>query len=267
MAVEAMQRGYSVIIAWSEECSEDMRAHVPDVCKGIKYHAEVEEKSTIPQTAAAVKAAAGGMPIAACIVGAETGVTLADKLSLELGVRSNGIFPLGDRRNKAPPPYRADTRPLQPPPSPPRPHLPAERPAAGRQGDGPPRGAGGARHDLDRGEGLCRDRVYAGGGQAGRERWLRRRQALPHGGGGQGPLHAPHGVAAQVRGAGRGGALPRVPQGQGASPALSSRRGPPRPRPASHAHSAQEYVVDCVSRGGVHKVIMVWVYDKSCPRC
>ena len=82
VAVEAMQRGYSVIIAWSEECSEDMRAHVPDVCKGIKYHAEVEEKSTIPQTAAAVKAAAGGMPIAACIVGAKTGVTKMRKKRL-----------------------------------------------------------------------------------------------------------------------------------------------------------------------------------------
>merc|ERR1711920_1044735 len=36
-----------------------------------------------------------------CIVGGESGVTLADKLSLKLGLRTNGEFPLGDRRNKS----------------------------------------------------------------------------------------------------------------------------------------------------------------------
>merc|ERR1712113_350636 len=41
------------------------------------------------------------MKIVAVIVGGESGVTLADKLSTELKVRSNGIFPFGDRRNKS----------------------------------------------------------------------------------------------------------------------------------------------------------------------
>jgi len=41
------------------------------------------------------------MPVVACIVGGESGVTLADKLSSELGVVSNGVFGGGDRRNKS----------------------------------------------------------------------------------------------------------------------------------------------------------------------
>merc|ERR1719356_2428619 len=41
------------------------------------------------------------MEIVAVIVGGESGVTLADKLSTEFKVRSNGIFPMGDRRNKS----------------------------------------------------------------------------------------------------------------------------------------------------------------------
>merc|ERR1712187_314688 len=59
------------------------------------------ESDTISETAAAVKKIAGNMPIIACIVGAETGVTLADKLSVELNVRTNGLFDGGDRRNKS----------------------------------------------------------------------------------------------------------------------------------------------------------------------
>lgn len=101
VAVEAVRRGYSVIIAWCAEMTPDMRSHVPDVAKGVKYFTEVEERSTISETAAAVRKAAGSMPIVACIVGAETGVTLADHLSAELKVRTNGIFPTGDRRNKS----------------------------------------------------------------------------------------------------------------------------------------------------------------------
>jgi len=101
VAVEAVKRGYSVIITWCAEMTPDMRTHVPDVAKGVKYYAEVEERSTVAETAAAVKEAAGDMPIVACTVGAETGVTLADHLSAELKVRTNGIFPTGDRRNKS----------------------------------------------------------------------------------------------------------------------------------------------------------------------
>jgi len=103
VAFDAARRGYSVVAAWCTELAPDMRtqSHVPDVAKGLKYHAEVEERATIPETAAAIREAVGGMPVVACIVGAESGVTLADYLSVELKVRTNGIFPLGDRRNKS----------------------------------------------------------------------------------------------------------------------------------------------------------------------
>jgi len=47
------------------------------------------------------KKAADPMKIVAVIVGGESGVTLADKLSTEMQVRSNGIFSIGDRRNKS----------------------------------------------------------------------------------------------------------------------------------------------------------------------
>lgn len=101
VAAEAKSRGFEVIAAWCDEITEDMRSHVPDAAKGLPYLAEVEERGSIAESAAAVRSAAGGRQIVACIVGAESGVTFADKLSLELGVRSNGIFAGGDRRNKS----------------------------------------------------------------------------------------------------------------------------------------------------------------------
>jgi biotin carboxylase len=103
VAFEAHLRGHAVIAVWCNELMDDMRSHIPDCCKteGFKFYAEVDERCSIEETAVAVKAIAGDMPIAACIVGGESGVTLADKLSLELGVRTNGVFPSGDRRNKS----------------------------------------------------------------------------------------------------------------------------------------------------------------------
>jgi len=103
VAFEAFKRGYAVVAVWCSELQPDFRSHVPSCCKteGFRYHAEVEEKDSVPATAAALKKAAGGMPIVACIVGGESGVTLADKLSSELGVVSNGVFGGGDRRNKS----------------------------------------------------------------------------------------------------------------------------------------------------------------------
>jgi predicted ATP-grasp superfamily ATP-dependent carboligase len=103
VAFEAFKRGYAVIAVWCSELQEDFRSHVPSCCKteGFKFYAEVEEEDSISATAAALKKAASGMSILACIVGGESGVTLADKLSTELGVVSNGIFAGGDRRNKS----------------------------------------------------------------------------------------------------------------------------------------------------------------------
>jgi len=103
VAFEAYRRGHAVMAVWCQELGEEFRSHVPDCCKtqGFRYFSEIDEQSSVDATAAAVKEAAGDLPIVACIVGGESGVTLADKLSVELGVTTNGIFSLGDRRNKS----------------------------------------------------------------------------------------------------------------------------------------------------------------------
>merc|ERR1711972_1204797 len=103
VAFEAFKQGYSVIAVWCNELSSDFRSHVPNCCKtsGFKFYAEVDEQEDIAATAAALRNAAGDRPVIACIVGGESGVTLADHLSSELGVTSNGIFAGGDRRNKS----------------------------------------------------------------------------------------------------------------------------------------------------------------------
>merc|ERR1712048_361058 len=98
-----MGRGYKVMAVWCSELTADFRSHVPNCCKtnNFSFFMEVEEKASIAETASVVKEAAASMPIVACIVGGESGVTLADKLSCELNVVSNGIFFGGDRRNKS----------------------------------------------------------------------------------------------------------------------------------------------------------------------
>jgi hypothetical protein len=91
LAAELAQRGYAVIAAWSHEVSEEMRSHVPELARNLKYHAEIEELPTVAATAKAVTAAVGcDHELLACIVGCETGVKLADALSQELGLRTNG---------------------------------------------------------------------------------------------------------------------------------------------------------------------------------
>jgi len=103
IAFEAHSRGYEVIAVWCSELQEEFKSHVPDCCKtrGFKFYAHVDEKPSLDETVAAVRQAAGSLPVVACIVGGESGVTLADQLSLELGLRTNGILPYGNRRNKS----------------------------------------------------------------------------------------------------------------------------------------------------------------------
>jgi biotin carboxylase len=91
LAAELAQRGYVVIAAWSREVSEEMRTHVPELARNLKYHAEIEEFPTVAETAKAVTTAVGcNHELLACIVGCETGVKLADALSEKLGLRTNG---------------------------------------------------------------------------------------------------------------------------------------------------------------------------------
>merc|ERR1719379_1559319 len=75
-----------------------MRTHVPEDARGFEFFKEVDELPTIMETAAAVRSACANMQLLAVIVGCETGVTLADHLSEELGLRTNGTSI--QRRNK-----------------------------------------------------------------------------------------------------------------------------------------------------------------------
>jgi len=99
LAAEIASRGYAVVALWSQEVTPLMRTHVPASVRGIRYHAEVEEQSCLAATAEAVRASCQGLELLACIVGCETGVALADALSEELGLRTNGTEK--NRRNKS----------------------------------------------------------------------------------------------------------------------------------------------------------------------
>lgn len=102
VALEAKSRGFEIIACWSNDLFAEFRSHVPEAAKGLKYRSEIEQGSqSIAELATSVREAAGDLEIAACIVGGESGVTLADLLSLELGMRTNGPFSGGDRRNKS----------------------------------------------------------------------------------------------------------------------------------------------------------------------
>lgn len=105
LAFEAYISGYAVIAVWCDELLVDLRSHTPDCCKtrGFRFSAEVNEQASITETADKVRLIAQDLEVelVACIVGGESGVTLADALSQELGLRSNGVLPSGDRRNKS----------------------------------------------------------------------------------------------------------------------------------------------------------------------
>lgn len=100
MAAEVASRGYGVIAVWCREVTPELRTHVPLSVKGLRYLAEVSEMPSVKETAAAVRHAAGKLQLLACIVGCDTGVTLADALSEELGLLTNGTA-VESRRNKS----------------------------------------------------------------------------------------------------------------------------------------------------------------------
>jgi len=102
VAAAAKARGYEVLAVWNREITSDFKAHVPSEAVNLKYLTEIDELDTLQETAAAVRNAVGNMDLVACIVGGESGVTLADALSEELGLRTNGAHQLpGPRRNKS----------------------------------------------------------------------------------------------------------------------------------------------------------------------
>merc|ERR1712178_613197 len=95
IAAEASSRGYPLVALYDQDLTEDMRSHVPQCASSLKYAAVVQEASgaSISETAKAVTEAIDklGFKLGAVICGSEPGVTLADALSSELGVRTNGV--------------------------------------------------------------------------------------------------------------------------------------------------------------------------------
>jgi len=90
IAVEAAKRGYPLVAVWDKELTEANKSHVPICARNLEYHAQVDEKATLQETVEAVKKAIGDLKLGAIICGSEAGVTLADALSVELKVRTNG---------------------------------------------------------------------------------------------------------------------------------------------------------------------------------
>merc|ERR1712019_219791 len=95
IAVEAAPRGYPLMAVFDKDLTEANRAHVPLCARSLKYAAVVQEdkSASIKDTAEAVKGAVDelGLELGAVICGTEAGVLLADALSFELGVRTNGV--------------------------------------------------------------------------------------------------------------------------------------------------------------------------------
>merc|ERR1712187_54279 len=94
-AVEAASRGYPIVAVYDKDLTEEMWSHVPLCAKSLQYAAVVQEdaNASIKDTAVAVKEAVGrlGLKLGAVICGSEPGVLLADALSAELGLRTNGV--------------------------------------------------------------------------------------------------------------------------------------------------------------------------------
>jgi len=100
LAAELASRGYQMIKVWTADCTPEFKEHIPKCAQQIKWLDEVTEQPELAQTVAMVKEAAGSCELIACVVGGESGVTLADALSEALGLRTNGTE-LASRRDKS----------------------------------------------------------------------------------------------------------------------------------------------------------------------
>ena len=102
IAQEIQNRGYKLICLWHAGIPENMKAHVPVSCRGtLKYDIELTEQKSLEETANLVVEAARNCRyrIIACICGGDGGVELADALSEELGLLTNGTD-VPNRRDK-----------------------------------------------------------------------------------------------------------------------------------------------------------------------
>jgi hypothetical protein len=90
LADEVMKRGFSVIALWTKGLSPDIKEHTPVACGKLNYLAQVEAHDELMATSEAVYKAAGIKKIVACFPGGDSGIQLADALSEQMKVRSNG---------------------------------------------------------------------------------------------------------------------------------------------------------------------------------
>ena len=102
IALELQERGFELIVLWNAGFSEVMKKHVPVSCSGkLNYSIQINEASSIAETAALVRdiCSKKNWGLEACICGGEAGVDLADGLSEELGLLTNGTH-IKNRRDK-----------------------------------------------------------------------------------------------------------------------------------------------------------------------
>jgi biotin carboxylase len=90
VADEVIKRGFGVIALWSNGLSPDIRSHVPVSCGKMNYLAQVDAADDLMKTSEAIYKAAGMKKIVACFAGGDTGIALADALSEQIKVRTNG---------------------------------------------------------------------------------------------------------------------------------------------------------------------------------
>lgn len=93
MAIECKARGHDLVRVYSNELSPEFKARVPHVARNLQWLATIDagaEGLSVAETAAAVRQACGDREILAVFTGAEPGVTLADQLSEEMGMLTNG---------------------------------------------------------------------------------------------------------------------------------------------------------------------------------
>lgn len=81
VAQEMQKRGFLIIALWTTGFADAMKLHVPKTCGRMDYFAQIDQQDTLENTKAVLVQAADGHSIAAIIAGGEAGVDHADALS------------------------------------------------------------------------------------------------------------------------------------------------------------------------------------------
>lgn len=81
VAQEMQKRGFLIIALWTATFADAMKLHVPKTCGRMDYFAQVDQQGTLEETKQALLKISNGHAIAAVIAGGEAGVDYADALS------------------------------------------------------------------------------------------------------------------------------------------------------------------------------------------